>query len=104
MGLLGPNGAGKTTTIRMMAGLVQRTAGQILLDGKDSSREPEKGESILGYIPDRPYLYEKLTGDEFLEFMAGLHHLKTGDGWKQRYSELLELFDIHRWRRELIES
>ena len=103
-GFLGPNGAGKTTTIRMMAGLMKPTSGQILLCGIDVSREPEKAKAILGYIPDRPYLYEKLTGEEFLEFVAGLHHLKRGDGWQKRSAELLEIFDLSDWRRELIES
>jgi ABC-2 type transport system ATP-binding protein len=103
-GFLGPNGAGKTTTIRMMVGLMQPTSGQILLGGRDISREPEKTKEILGYIPDRPYLYEKLTGEEFLEFIAGLHRLKREDGWQKRSAEFLEFFDLYRWRRELIES
>jgi ABC-2 type transport system ATP-binding protein len=103
-GLLGPNSAGKTTIIRMMAGLIRPTSGRILLGGKDPAREPEKAKAILGYIPDRPYLYEKLTGEEFLEFIAGLHRLNTEDGWKARSADLLELFDLHLWRRELIES
>ena len=103
-GFLGPNGAGKTTTIRMMAGLMKPTSGQILLCGIDVSREPEKAKAILGYIPDRPYLYEKLTGEEFLEFVAGLHHLKRGDGWQKRSADLLEIFNLSDWRGELIES
>ncbi len=103
-GFLGPNGAGKTTTIRMMAGLMKPTSGRILLDGKDVAREPEQAKAILGYIPDRPYLYEKLTGGEFLEFIAGLHRLDPGDGWKRRSEELLEFFDLLSWRHELIES
>lgn len=103
-GFLGPNGAGKTTTIRMMGGLMKPTSGRILLGGKDVSREPEKAKAILGYIPDRPYLYEKLTGEEFLEFIAGLHRLNSEEGWQRRSAELLEFFDLYRWRQELIES
>ena len=103
-GFLGPNGAGKTTTIRMMAGLMKPTSGRILLDGKDVFRKPEEAKAILGYIPDRPYLYEKLTGGEFLEFIAGLHHLGQEDGWEKRSQGLLEYFDLLPWRRELIES
>ncbi len=103
-GFLGPNGAGKTTTIRMMAGLMKPTSGRILLDGKDMAREPEEAKAILGYIPDRPYLYEKLTGGEFLEFIAGLHRLDPRDGWRRRSEELLEFFDLLSWRHELIES
>ena len=103
-GFLGPNGAGKTTTIRMMAGLMKPTSGRVLLEGKDVYREPDKAKAILGYIPDRPYLYEKLTGGEFLEFIAGLHHLQLDDGWKRRSERLLEFFDLQNWRQELIES
>jgi ABC-2 type transport system ATP-binding protein len=103
-GFLGPNGAGKTTTIRMMAGLMKPTSGRILLDGKDVIRQPEQAKAILGYVPDRPYLYEKLTGGEFLEFIAGLHGLDPRDGWKKRAEELLEYFDLLGWRHELIES
>ena len=103
-GFLGPNGAGKTTTIRMMAGLMKPTSGRILLDGKDMTRQPEQAKAILGYIPDRPYLYEKLTGGEFLEFIAGLHRLDPKDGWKRRSEQLLEYFDLLSWRHELIES
>ncbi len=103
-GFLGPNGAGKTTTIRMMAGLIKPTSGRILLDGKDMTRQPEQAKAILGYIPDRPYLYEKLTGGEFLEFIAGLHRLGPGDGWKKRSEQLLDYFDLLSWRNELIES
>ena len=103
-GFLGPNGAGKTTTIRMMAGLMKPTSGRIILCGKDVSREPEEAKAILGYIPDRPYLYEKLTGEEFLEFVAGLHRLPAEDGWRKRSDELLEFFNLRRWREELIES
>jgi ABC-2 type transport system ATP-binding protein len=103
-GFLGPNGAGKTTTIRMVAGLMKPTSGKILLEGIDVFRKPEEAKALLGYIPDRPYLYEKLTGGEFLEFIAGLHHLGQEDGWEKRSQELLEYFDLLPWRGELIES
>jgi ABC-2 type transport system ATP-binding protein len=103
-GFLGPNGAGKTTTIRMMVGLMKPTSGRVLLDGKDITREPEEAKSILGFIPDRPYLYEKLTGKEFLEFIADLHGLDCGDHREKRITELLEFFDLQGWSRELVES
>jgi ABC-2 type transport system ATP-binding protein len=80
------------------------TSGRILLDGKDVFRKPDEAKAILGYIPDRPYLYEKLTGGEFLEFIAGLHQLRREDGWEKRSQGLLEYFDLLPWRRELIES
>ena len=103
-GFLGPNGAGKTTTIRMMAGLLKPTSGQILLCGKDMTREPEEAKSLLGFIPDRPYLYEKLTGYEFLEFIADLHGVDLGNQRRKRMAELLELFELGGWSRELVEG
>jgi len=103
-GFLGPNGAGKTTTIRMMAGLMKPTSGRILLDGKDILQQPEEAKSILGFIPDRPYLYEKLTGQEFLEFIADLHGLEAGNSQQKRIGELLNFFDLQGWSQELVES
>lgn len=103
-GFLGPNGAGKTTTIRMMAGLMKPTSGRVCLDGKDVLRQPEEAKSVLGFIPDRPYLYEKLTGQEFLDFIADLHGLETGNSRQKRIDELLNFFDLQGWCRELIES
>ena len=103
-GFLGPNGAGKTTTIRMMVGLIKPTSGQVLLEGKDISRQPEETKAILGFIPDRPFLYEKLTGQEFLEFIADLYGLDSGNSRQKRINELLNLFDLEDWSRELVES
>jgi ABC-2 type transport system ATP-binding protein len=103
-GFLGPNGAGKTTTIRMMGGLMRPTSGRVCLDGKDVMRQPEEAKSILGFIPDRPYLYEKLTGQEFLDFIADLHGLETGNSRQKRIDELLNFFDLQEWGRELVES
>ncbi|MBI5968222.1 MAG: ATP-binding cassette domain-containing protein, partial [Deltaproteobacteria bacterium] len=87
-GFLGPNGAGKTTTIRIMVGLMKPTSGRVLLLGKDIARQPVEAKSILGYIPDRPYLYEKLTGQEILEFVADLHSLDSGEARRKRVAEL----------------
>ena len=103
-GFLGPNGAGKTTTIRMMAGLMRPTSGRVFLDGKDVMRQPEEAKAILGFIPDRPYLYEKLTGQEFLDFIADLHGLETGIARQKRIEELLNFFDLSEWSQELVES
>ena len=63
-GFLGPNGAGKTTTIKMLAGLLLPSAGSVAICGHDLARAPLAAKRLTGYIPDRPYLYEKLTGDE----------------------------------------
>jgi ABC-2 type transport system ATP-binding protein len=102
-GFLGPNGAGKTTTIRMIAGLLQPTRGRVVIDGHDVAREPVEAKQSLGFIPDRPFLYEKLTGAEFLRFHAGLYGLE-GSAVEGRAAELLELFELTRWRDELVES
>ncbi len=102
-GFLGPNGAGKTTTIRMVAGVLRPTAGQVLVGGNDLEREAEAAKSRIGYIPDRPYLYEKLSGGEFLRFVAGLWG-RDGQEVRERIDRLLELFHLTPWRDELIES
>ncbi len=102
-GFLGPNGAGKTTTIRMMMGLLKPTAGQILLNGYDVEREPEKAKAIAGFVPDRPFLYEKLSGSEFLHFVGNLHHVNA-ERLERRIAELLEYFELARWQDELIEG
>lgn len=102
-GFLGPNGAGKTTTIRMIAGLLQPTAGRIVVNGQDLARDPEAAKSALGFIPDRPFIYEKLTAREFLRFHGGLYGL-DGAALEARASEMLELFELQRWQDELVES
>ena len=102
-GFLGPNGAGKTTTIRMIAGLLKPTSGQILVNGHDLASEPERAKASLGFIPDRPFIYEKLTAGEFLRFHAGLYGL-DGPGVPERVREMLELFELSRWEDELVES
>jgi ABC-2 type transport system ATP-binding protein len=102
-GFLGPNGAGKTTTIRMVAGVLQPTGGQVIVGGDDLEKSPESAKSRIGYIPDRPYLYEKLSGGEFLRFVAGLWG-KEGDAVEARADRLLELFQLSQWKDELIES
>jgi ABC-2 type transport system ATP-binding protein len=102
-GFLGPNGAGKTTTIRMIAGLLKPSSGRVSIDGHDLAREPEAAKRSLGFIPDRPFLYEKLTAGEFLRFHAGLYGLE-GDGVSHRIAELLDLFELRAWEGELVES
>ena len=102
-GFLGPNGAGKTTTIRMIAGLLQPTRGRVVIDGHDLAAEPEEAKRALGFIPDRPFLYDKLTAGEFLRFHAGLYGLE-GEAVETRAGELLELFELSDWRHELVES
>jgi ABC-2 type transport system ATP-binding protein len=102
-GFLGPNGAGKTTTIRMIAGLLKPTAGRIMINGHDLAKAPELAKSSLGFIPDRPFIYEKLTAGEFLRFHGGLYGLGEPE-IAERVREMLELFELTRWENELVES
>ncbi len=102
-GFLGPNGAGKTTTIRMIAGLLRPTSGQIIVNGHDLATEPEAAKASLGFIPDRPFIYEKLTAGEFLLFHAGLYGVEGGDA-HARVDEMLALFELTRWKDALVES
>jgi ABC-2 type transport system ATP-binding protein len=102
-GFLGPNGAGKTTTIRMVAGLLKPTSGRIVVNGHDLAAEPASAKASLGFIPDRPFLYEKLTAGEFLRFHGGLYGL-DGAPVGERVHEMLELFELRRWENELVES
>ena len=102
-GFLGPNGAGKTTTIRMLVGVLRPTAGRIRVAGRDLLRDPVGAKRHIGYIPDRPSLYEKLTGAEFLRFVNGLWG-REGVAAEARSAELLELFELSGWADTQIES
>ncbi|CAN5693107.1 hypothetical protein BH23GEM1_BH23GEM1_08240 [soil metagenome] len=102
-GFLGPNGAGKTTTLRMIAGILLPTAGTVLIGDVDVVEDPLLAKAKLGYIPDRPFIYEKLTGSEFLRFVAGLYD-QQGEDVDHRARELLALFDLEDWRDEFVES
>ena len=102
-GFLGPNGAGKTTTFRMIAGILRPTSGTIEVGGIDINRRPMEAKAHLGFIPDRPFVYDKLTGAEFLRFAAALYG-QQGPAIERRIDELLELFELTRWKNELTES
>jgi ABC-2 type transport system ATP-binding protein len=102
-GFLGPNGAGKTTTMRMIAGILQPTSGRIEIGGDDIAVDPLKAKSRLGFIPDRPFVYDKLTGAEFLRFVAALYG-QGGEPVERRMEELLDLFELTPWKDELVES
>ena len=102
-GFLGPNGAGKTTSIRMIAGLLKPDAGRILVNGHDLAVAPEAAKAALGFIPDRPFIYEKLTSGEFLRFHAGLYGMDERDS-DERIKEMLDIFELGRWQHELVES
>jgi ABC-2 type transport system ATP-binding protein len=102
-GFLGPNGAGKTTTIKMMAGLIKPTSGKVIIDGWDLAEHANQAKEVVGFIPDRPFLYEKLTALEFLRFIAGLYNLSS-NGVEAKMQNLLALFGLTDWQDELIES
>ncbi len=102
-GFLGPNGAGKTTTLRMIAGILRPSAGRVLIGDDDVHKSPLAAKRQLGFIPDRPFVYEKLTGAEFLRFVAGLYG-QEGESVERRIVELLEVFELTSWGDELVEA
>ncbi|MFN2317198.1 MAG: ABC transporter ATP-binding protein [Gemmatimonadales bacterium] len=102
-GFLGPNGAGKTTTMRMIAGILRPTSGRIEVSGVDVVQDPIRAKASLGFIPDRPFVYDKLSGAEFLRFVAALYG-QDGAVIERRIDELLELFELTRWKNELTET
>ncbi|MFH1850773.1 MAG: ABC transporter ATP-binding protein [Candidatus Neomarinimicrobiota bacterium] len=102
-GFLGPNGAGKTTTLKMAAGLLRPDAGRVLIDGIDIQQQPERAKQVIGYIPDSPFLYEKLTGFEFLQFIGMLYNVAPG----QLHDDLAayrDAFRIGDWLHDRIET
>jgi ABC-2 type transport system ATP-binding protein len=102
-GFLGPNGAGKTTTIRMLIGLVRPTSGSASVAGFDVVSQAKSVKRHVGYVAETPYLYPKLTGREFLEFMAGLYFVPA-DLARQRTTRLLGLFELVDKADQLVES
>ncbi|HEX7051579.1 MAG TPA: ABC transporter ATP-binding protein [Longimicrobiales bacterium] len=102
-GFLGPNGAGKTTTIRMLVGVLRPSGGRIVIGGHDMERDGLAAKRLVGYIPDRPFVYDKLTGMEFLRFVGGLWGRDDADA-ERHALELLELFDLTPWKDTLVES
>ncbi len=102
-GFLGPNGAGKTTTIRIISGLSLPTTGDVRVNGIDVLTDPVRAKSVMGYVPDRPYLYEKLTGRELLHFVADLYRKDWSD-CEPRAVELLRWFGLGDWIDARIEN
>jgi ABC-2 type transport system ATP-binding protein len=92
-GFLGPNGAGKTTTIKMMTGLYEPTDGSCLIDGHDIQREPIEAKRSFGYVPDQPFLYDKLSGREFLYFVGGLFGIPAKT-LHPKIDECIETFEL----------
>lgn len=102
-GFLGPNGAGKTTLIRILTGIIKPSSGKVFVGSFELYAEPEKAKSLLGYVPDRPYLYEKLTPLEYFDFMGGLYNVPA-PRVQEKGEEMLKLFSLWDRRHELIES
>jgi ABC-2 type transport system ATP-binding protein len=102
-GFLGPNGAGKTTTIKMIAGVLEPSVGTITIGGIDMLKQPEAAKRKIGFIPDRPYLYEKLTAMEFLKFTADLYGVPA-EIYRENARKNLAMFSLTDWSDELIES
>lgn len=102
-GFLGPNGAGKTTTIRILAGLSLPTSGTVSIAGHDVVTDGLAAKAIIGYVPDRPYLYEKLTGRELLQFVANLYRREWRDV-EPRALEHLRYFGLEEWVDARIEN
>lgn len=101
LALLGPNGAGKSTTIRAVTGQVLPTAGTVTVGGHDVTRRPLEAKALIGYVPDRPYLYPNLTGRELLRFLGRLRRV---EGAEERARELLERFELTRAADELVQT
>jgi len=101
--LLGPNGAGKTTTLKLIAGLLHPTDGEIYIKGIDIQKEPLKAKALIGYIPDEPFIYNKLTGREFINFISGIYNVRI-DNYEEKMEELFKKFEIGTWIDEFSES
>ena len=95
-GFLGQNGAGKTTTMKMIAGIYTPTSGSIFIDGIDIKQNPISAKFKIGFVPDQPYLYDKLTGREFMFFSGGLYNLNKKN-IKNKIDELVDLLKIENW-------
>ena len=103
LALLGPNGAGKTTTIRALTGLLRPSSGRAEVNGYDVWAQPTKAKASFGYVPDRPYLYGKLSGIELLRFVAGLYNLPRAQA-ESRIESLLDRFALTNFASSLIET
>jgi len=99
---LGPNGAGKTTTIKLMCGLLFPTTGSVRVCGFDLQSDGDRARQQIAYVPDQPFLYEKLTGREFLQFIADMYGMPRAHG-RQRIDAMIDLFQLHEFIDDLSE-
>ncbi|MBX9579338.1 MAG: ABC transporter ATP-binding protein [Gemmataceae bacterium] len=99
---LGPNGAGKTTTIKMLCGLLFPSSGTVSVGGFDLAARGDQARALIAYVPDQPFLYEKLTGREFLQFTADLYALPP-DRARDKIAEVIDLFHLDEFVDDLTE-
>ncbi|MCX5803821.1 MAG: ABC transporter ATP-binding protein [Proteobacteria bacterium] len=102
-GLIGPNGAGKTTTIKLIVGLIQPTSGSVFINGLDMRQNPLEAKRFIGYIPDEPFLYERLTPWELMDFKGSLYNM-TKVEIDSKKSELLDVIGMLEYKNDLIEG
>lgn len=102
-GFLGPNGAGKTTTIKMIATLLKPTSGRVVINGIDAHRSPHEAKQYLSYVPDQPFLYEKLSGLEFLLFVSRMYRMKEAES-KEAIRQVSDTFEVKPWLGRRIED
>ncbi len=102
-GFLGPNGAGKTTTIKILTGLLRPTSGTVSIGGYNVVDSPLSAKKLIGYVPEDPFIYDKLTGREFLRFVGGLYSL-NGTGIEKKIEYWTDFFALHQALDNLCES
>ncbi len=103
-GLLGPNGAGKTTTLKMLAGLLIPTSGSLYIDGFDVQKNPMEAKLVTGFVPDKPFVYEKLSGAEFLEFVRDIYSVNGDSKVIEKQRSMTEMFGLGGRLNDLVES
>jgi ABC-2 type transport system ATP-binding protein len=100
-GFLGPNGAGKSTTIKMMVGLIRPDSGKIRVGDHDIAESPESAKQILAYIPEKGYVFEKMTAWEYLTFIGGLYKIDENE-FRSNSEKYLDIFGLSEWKDEII--
>jgi ABC-2 type transport system ATP-binding protein len=100
---VGPNGAGKTTTIKLIVGLLRADEGTVRICGQDIQKNAAAAKALLSHIPDQPYLYDKLTGREFLEFVARMHRIEAAQA-RRKIEELSDLLSLRDYLDDLAEG
>ena len=102
-GFIGPNGAGKTTTIRLLTGILQPTSGRVLIGGKDMAKDPMEAKRLIGFVPDSHEMYDRLTGMEYLNFMADIYGVGRAER-KAHIEKYLSLFELEEAAGDQIRS